>query len=227
MNDISIFVWNIVIAFLDFAFGIILAVYNDCSYNKFYERVRNYIRIFICISILFAITMKRAFSYTSYIFHGIDGENCSGWQIVNIFISWIPFVATIAIFIWSLYYFVDLFSYDSYCHDDKKVFCPIKTIKLITTFSTIEYNDWGFYYRSKNGEEISLCFSPVVYIVLCFYAHSSDKRLNKIVQREENREKEKKLYGALISDLKEIKKENEVEASKCFNKAKKTFNNIK
>ena len=170
--------------------------------------------------------MKRAFSYTSYIFHGIDGENCSGWQIVNFYFSWIPFLVTIAVFIWSLYYFADLFSYDSYCHSDRKVFCSVKTIKLITTFSTIEYNNRGFYYRSKNGEDISLCFSPVVYIVLCFCAHSSDKRLNKIVQKEENREKEKKLYGALISDLEEIKKENETKSREYFDKAKKNLEKL-
>ena len=226
MNDISIFIWNFVIMFFGFALGIILATYGDCSYNKFYERVRHCIYIFIFTSILFAVTMKRAFSYTSYIFHGIDGENCSGWQIVNFCFSWIPFLVTIAIFIWSLYYFVDLFSYDSYCHSDRKVFCSIKTIKLITTFSTIEYNNCGFYYRSKKGENISLCFSPFVYIVLCFCAHSSDKRLNKITQKEENREKEKKLYGALISDLEEIQKENEAESMKYFDKAKKNLEKL-
>lgn len=226
MNDVSIFVWNLIIGFFDFVLGFSIAYYNDLSFDKFYERVRSCTRLFFFNLILFAVTIKRAFSYTSYIFHGTDGENYSGWQIVNLFISWIPFIATIAIFIWSLYYFVDLFSYDSYCHDDKKVFCSIKTIKLITTFSTIEYNDWGFYYRSKNGEEISLCFSPVVYIVLCFYAHSSDERLNKIVQREENREKEKKLYGALISDLEEIKKENETKSSEYFDKAKKNLEKL-
>lgn len=226
MNDVSIFVWNLIIGFFDFVFGIILAVYCDCSYNKFYERVRHCIYIFICTSILFVVTIKRAFSYTSYIFHGIDGENRSGWKIVNFCFSWIPFLVTIAIFIWSLYYFVDLFSYDSYCHSDRKVFCSVKTIKLITTFSTIEYNNCGFYYRSKNGEDILLCFSPVVYIVLCFCAHNSDKRLNKIVQREENREKEKKLYGALISDLEEIKKENETKSSEYFDSAKKNLEKL-
>lgn len=226
MNDVSIFIWNFVIGFFDLAFGIIQAAYSDCSYNKFYERVRHYIYVFVCILILFAVTMKRAFSYTSYIFHGIDGENCSGWKIVNFCFSWIPFLVTISIFIWSLCYFVDLFSYESYRHSDRKVFCSVKTIKLITTFSTIEYNDWDFYYRSKNGEEISLCFSPFVYIILCFYAHSSDKRLNKIVQREENRKKEKKLYGALISDLEEIKKENETKSSEYFDKAKKNLEKL-
>lgn len=145
MNDVSIFIWNFVITFFDFVFGIFLAAYGDCSYNKFYERVRQYICIFVCISILFVVTIKRAFSYTSYIFHGIDGENCSGWQIVNFCFSWIPFLVTIAIFIWSLYYFADLFSRESYCHSDRKVFCSVKTIKLITTFSAIEYNNWDFY----------------------------------------------------------------------------------
>lgn len=226
MNDVSIFVWNFVIAFFDFAFVIFLAAYDDCSYNKFYERVSKCTRIFVCISILFGVTMKRAFSCTSYIFHSTGGENCSGWQILNFCFSWIPFLVTIAIFIWSLYYFVDLFSYDSYCHSYENVFCSIKTIKLITTFSTIEYNDYQFYYESKDGKKIYLCFSPLVYLVLCFYAHRSDRNLSKIVRRKENRGKERKLYSTLIADLEEIKKENETKSRKYFDEAKKNLEKL-
>lgn len=226
MNDVSIFIWNFVIAFFGFAFVIILVVYNDCSYNKFYENVRQCTRIFVCISILFVVTMKRAFSYTSYIFHSIAGENCSGWQIVNFCFSWIPFLVTIAVFIWSLYLFVDLFSYSSYYHDDNKVFCSIKTIKLINTFSSIEYDNCNFYYQSKDGKEISLCFSPIVYIILCFYAHRSDRNLDKVVQSKKNREKTQRLYNILISDLEEIKKENETKSREYFDEAKKNLEKL-
>lgn len=226
MNDVSIFVWNLIIGFFDFVLGFSIAYYNDLSFDKFYERVRSCTRLFFFNLILFAITIKRAFSYTSYIFYVTNSENISGWKFLNAFISWIPFVATICIFLWSLYCFVDLFSYHSYCHDDDKVFCSIKTIKLISTFSCIEYNNSRFYYESKNGKKIYLCFNPIVYIVLCFWAHRSDKRLCKTVQRKENREKEKKLYGALISDLEEIKKENETKSREYFDEAKKNLEKL-
>lgn len=226
MNDVSIFVWNLIIVFFDFVLGFFIAYYSDLSFDKFYERVRSCTRLFFFNLILFAITIKRAFSYTSYIFYVTNSENISGWKFLNAFISWIPFVATICIFLWSLYCFVDLFSYHSYCHDDDKVFCSIKTIKLISTFSCIEYNNSRFYYESKNGKKIYLCFNPIVYIVLCFWAHRSDKRLCKTVQRKENREKEQNLYETLINDLEKIKKENEAEAGKYFKKAKETLENI-
>lgn len=226
MNDVSIFVWNFIIGFFDFVLGLSVASYCDLDFDKFYEKVRSCVYIFFFNLILFVITIKRAFSYTSYILYVTDSENVSGWHLLNVLISWIPFVATICIFLWSLYCFVDLFSCHSYCHDDDKVFCSIKTIKLISTFSCIEYNNGRFYYESKNGKEIYLCFNPIVYIVLCFWAHRSDKRLNKIVQREENRKKERKLYGVLISDLEKIKQENEDKSREYFDEAKKNLEKL-
>ena len=149
------------------------------------------------------------------------------WQFANVAFSWMPFVATVVSFIWSCYFFVDLFSHGSYVHNKDKVFCSLKTIKLITSFSTLEYNDYRFYYESKDGEKIYLCFSPLVYIVLCFYAHRSDKNLSKIVQRKENRKKEQKLYNTLIADLEKIKKENEERSSEYFQQAIDNIGKIK
>lgn len=227
MNDVSIFIWNFIILFFDFVFGIFLLAYGDMDYEKFYERARQYIYIFIGNLIVFIITIKRAFSYTGYIWESANNENATGWQIINVIISWLPFVLTIPLFFWSLFCFFDLFSYDSYAHDENKVFCSIKTIKLITRFSTIEYNNHQFYYESKDGKKIYLCFSPLVYIILCFYAHRRDRNLSKIAHRKENREKEQELYNTLIADLEKIKKENEEKSGEYFQKALDNISKIK
>lgn len=227
MNDVSIFIWNLIILFFDFVFGIFLFAYEDVDYEKFYERVRQCIYIFIGNLTVFVITIKRVFSYTGYIWGSANNENATGWQIINLIISWLPFVLTILLFLLSLLCFFELFSYGSYAHDGNKVFCSLKTIKLITGFSNIEYNDDWFYYESKDGKKIYLCFSPIVYIILCFYAHRSDRNLSKIVQRKENREKEQELYNTLIADLEKIKKENEEKSSEYFQKALDNISKIK
>lgn len=227
MNDVSIFIWTIIISVFDFFLVCIGFGYNDSSFGKFYERVRKCIYIFSTNLIVFSFVVGRAVLYTEYIWKSGTSEEFESWQFVNLMFSWMPFVATVSVFIWSCYFFVDLFSYGSYVHNKDKVFCSLKTIKLITSFSTIEYNDYQFYYESKDGKKIYLCFSPLVYIVLCFYAHRSDRNLSKIVQRKENREKEQKLYNTLIADLEKIKKENEEKSSEYFQKALDNISKIK
>lgn len=227
MNDVSILVWTIIISVFDFFLVCIAFGYNVSSFEKFYERVRKCIYIFLTNLIVFSFVAGRAVLYTEYIWKSGTAEECSSWQFVNLMFSWMPFIATVASFIWSCYFFVDLFSCGSYIHNDKKAFCSLKTIKLITSFSTIEYNNYQFYYKSKDGKKIYLCFNPLVYIILCFYAHRSDRNLSKIVQRKENREKEQELYSTLISDLEKIKKENEEKSSEYFQKALDNISKIK
>lgn len=197
MNDVSIFIWTIIISVCDFFLICIGLRYNNSSFGKFYERVRKCIYIFLTNLIVFSFVLGRAVLYTEYIWKSGTAEECSLLPLFNSLLSWMPFVATVVSFIWSCYFFVDLFSYSSYVHNKDKVFCSLKTIKLITSFSTIEYSDHQFYYESKDGKIIYLCFSPLVYIVLCFYAHRSDRNLSKIVQSKENRKKKQELYNTL------------------------------
>lgn len=227
MNDVSIFIWTIIISVCDFFLICVGLGYNDSSFGKFYEGVRTCIYIFLTNLIVFSFVVGRAVLYTEYIWKSGTAEECSLLPLFNCLLSWIPFVATVVSFIWSCYFFVDLFSWSSYVHNRDKVFCSLKTAKLITSFSTIEYNDHQFYYESKDGKKIYLCFSPLVYLVLCFYAHRSDKNLSKIVQNKENREKEQNLYNTLIADLEKIKKENEEKSSEYFQQALDNISKIK
>lgn len=226
MKDISIFVWTLAIGLFDiFLFHRLSNC--DCHFDYFYEEVHYYICTFLENMLCLVVVILRAFLYTGYISSAADSENCTVLQILNVLLAWIPVVATVSASIWSICILPELFQKHSYEHSRWKTFCSIKTIKFISAFSGISYDDSCFYYLSKDGEKIILCFSPLVYIFMCFGAYRSDKKDRKKEQKEKRNGKEKILYETLISDLQKIKKENEVEASKCFNKAKKTFNNIK
>lgn len=226
MKDISIFVWNIVIIVIDIILFVRLLNHDFAIYDSFYEEVYRCIRTFVLSLVCFFTTVIRAFLYTGYIIVSANIENCSGWKLWNGITSWMPFAGTISVFIWSVCWVFSLFKQDSYKHYDK-TYCSIKTIKLISTLSGIDYNNYYFYYEPNRKGKIFLCFNPFVYVFMCLMAYRNDKVSDKRYRKERNTKKEQKLYEALISDLEEIKKENEVEASKCFDKAKETLKNIK
>lgn len=226
MKDVSILVWTLAIGLFDI---FLFRRLSNCgwSFDSFYEEVYYYVCTFLENLACFTVVILRAFLYTEYISKVADSGSCTVLQFFNVLLSWIPLVATIVAFIWSICIFPELFKRDSYEHSRYKTFCSIKTIKFINAFSGISYDDDCFYYLSKDNKKTVLCFSPLVYIFMCLGAYRDDKRGYDEEQRERKNGKEKVLYETLISDLQKIKKENEAEASKCFDKAKETLKNIK
>lgn len=205
MNDVSIFIWSVVIVAVDIFLFILLLNHDFVIYDSFYEEVYKCIRTFAISLVCFSTTIIRAFLYTEYIIVSASTENCSGWQMLNVISSWRPFVGTISVFIWSVCRVFSIFKQDSYKHYDK-TYCSIKTIKLISTLSDISYNDCYFYYEPNSKGKIFLCFNPFVYVFMCLVAYRRDKISDKEYRKERDTKKEQRLYEALISDLERIKK---------------------
>lgn len=225
MNDVSILVWNLIIGFFDFLLIRRLCKCAGC-FDTFYEEVYYYICTFFENLACFVLVVVRAFLYTGYIAGIVMLEECSVLQFFEVALSWIPFVVTTISFIWSICILPELFQRDSYVHSRYKTFCSIKTIKLISAFSDISYDYSDFYYLSRNYEKTVLCFSPLVYIFMCFSAYTNNKTQYKKEQKEKQNGKEKELYKILISDLQNIQKENEAESMGYFDKVKKNLEKL-
>ena len=61
MNDISIFIWTIIISVFDFFLVCIGLGYSDSLFRKFYERVRKRIYIFLINLIVFLLLLVERF----------------------------------------------------------------------------------------------------------------------------------------------------------------------
>lgn len=223
MNDISILIWNI----LFIASSIHLwVVYSDVAarnFNSFYQGIWVCTKLFLQSFILFFSAVVRAFLWTDYIVRDYYDTFIS---VLNAAISWLPLVDIFILFLCSSISFVLEYS-GYYDHASETTFCSLRTLKLINSFSEIQTNSFVFFYKPKNGSYIEVYFSPVVLALVCYGFCKEEKEKRKNRGKKNKINKEKVLYETLISDLQKIKKENEAEASKYFDKAKETFKNIK
>lgn len=221
MNDISIFVWNCAFVLSGIFLVYYWNKYVDRYFSSFYEECYFCFRfLWFTFVYLFSIIIRfhLGVSYISSLWCATD---VTVIQFINVLISWIPFVFSWIIVVRAIISFVQIFSEDSYIHNQYKTFCSVRTYKLINRFANIDYNDYGFFYFSKDNKKTKLCFSPLMYVYLCVKTYKDDKKSKKKQKKESENKKEQTLYETLIADLEKIKKENEEKANKCYDKAYK------
>lgn len=225
----QICIWNIIILVLSIIF--IIWVYktgNNITDYDFYDAIVKTNSCFIVVFILFSIMVYRTIKYTTVIMDNVSSNNYSFMDVLNVMFSFVPFVVNIVSFIMVVYLVVCVYK-DYYFDKDTRYStpCSFKTLKIINRFSNLEtkYND--FYYIDKNGDETLLHFNFPVFLYVCYYEHFRTNANYVNEKREKDRKKEAELYKTLISDIEEIRKENEKEAEKYMKKAKENLNKIK
>lgn len=225
----QICIWNIIILVLSIIF--IIWVYktgNNIADYDFYDAIVKTNNCFIVVSILFSIMVYRTIKYTTVIMDNVRSDNYSSMDVFNLLFSFVPFVVNVVGFIMVVYLIVGV--YKDYYFDKGTRYstpCSFKTLKIINRFSNLETRHNDFYYINKNGDETLLRFSFPIFLYVCYYEHFRINANYVNEKRKKDRKKEAELYKTLISDIEEIRKENEKEAEKYMKKAKENLNKIK
>lgn len=194
---------------------------DSCEY-EFYDSVIKTNKYLFGASILFVIMIYRTVKYFYIIWNAVNKPKCSFLDMINIMFSFVPFMLSAFSFIVMIYVVFNV--YDSHYFSKGTRYstpCSLKTLKIINRFSELETRGDDFYYIDKNGEATCLRFSFPVFVYVCYYVHfrTNAKYINEKHKRDKKKETE--LYKTLISDIEEIKKENEKEAERCMKRQKK------
>ena len=224
----QICIWNIIILVLSIIFIIwIYSKIDSINDYDFYDDIVKTNNCFIVVSILFSIMVYRTIKYTTIIINNAMSDNFGFIDILNA-MSFIPFFVNATSFILVVYLAVGV--YKDYYFDKGTRYstpCSFKTLKIINSFSNLKTGCTDFYYVNKNGDETLLRFNFPVFLYVCYYEHFRTNANYVNEKRKKDRKKETELYKTLISDIEEIRKENEKEAKKYMNKAKENLNKVK
>ena len=225
----QIFIWNIIILVLSIIFIIwVYKMIDNIADYDFYDAIVKINNCFIVVSILFSIMVYRTIKYTTVIIDNVSSDNYSSIDVLNLIFSFVPFVVNVVSFIMVVYLIVGV--YKDYYFDKGtrySTLCSFKTLKIINRFSNLETRYTDFYYIDKNGNKTLLRFNFPVFLYVCYYEHFRTNANYVNEKRKNDRKKEAELYKTLISDIEEIRKENEKEAEKYMKKAKENLNKIK
>lgn len=226
----QIFVWNLII--LTFSIIFIVCLYkfmNNIGEYYLYDVIVKTNKYFVSVSILFSIMMYRTGKYFNVILNVKLSNNSSILDVFNVIFSFVPFCVNFVSFCMVVYLIFNV--YKEYYFEKRTscmTYCSFKTLKIINRFSNLntEYEDL-FSYTDNSGKKTFLKFSFPVFIYVCYHEYFRNYFKEKHNNEVEDRKKEAKLYKTLISDIEEIRKENEKEAEKYMNKAKENLNKIK
>lgn len=225
----QICIWNIIILVLSIIFIIwVYKMIDNITDYDFYDAIVKTNNCFIVVSILFSIMVYRTIKYTTVITDMAMSDNYSFMDVLNGMFSFVPFVVNVGSFIMVVCLVVGV--YKDYYFDKGTRYstpCSFKTLKIINRFSELETRGDDFYYIDKNSEATCLRFSFPVFVYVCYYEHFRTNANYVNEKRKKDRKKEAELYKTLISDIEEIRKENEKEAEKYMKKAKENLNKIK